>query len=111
MAFWRFVENRIDEAIRDGEFDDLPGRGRPLDLEEYFSWPEDLRMAYSILKSANCAPAEVEMLKEVAALEAAVVDAPDEDTRQTLQRKLAARKTELAIVLERRRRRPPNVPR
>jgi DnaJ-like protein len=45
-------------------FENLPGAGKPLDLEEYFNTPEDLRMAFSILKNANCAPPEAEMLKE-----------------------------------------------
>ena len=36
MAFERIAENRIREAMRDGRFDDLAGRGRPIDLEDYF---------------------------------------------------------------------------
>ena len=35
MNWQKLAENRIDEAIALGEFDDLPGRGRPLDLTEY----------------------------------------------------------------------------
>lgn len=65
MPFSRVAESRIREAIENGEFENLPGSGKPLNLEEYFSTPEDLRMAFSILKNANCAPAEVELLKEV----------------------------------------------
>ena len=65
MSFNRIAENRIREAMEQGEFDNLPGAGQPLSLEEYFSTPEDLRMAYSVLKNANCRPLEVELLNEI----------------------------------------------
>lgn len=105
MPFSRIAENRIAEAMRDGAFDDLPGRGQPVDLDEYFSAPEDMRMAFSILKNANCVPSEVHMMNEVARLQDAVANAADEATRHGLQRELDARQAELAILQERRRRR------
>ena len=102
MPFSRVAESRIREAIEKGEFDNLPGAGKPLNLEEYFSTPEDLRMAFSILKNANCAPAEVELLKEVSRLQHAIAETPDPAARLELQQTLAHRQTELAIALERR---------
>jgi hypothetical protein len=102
MPFSRVAEKRIREAIANGEFENLPGSGKPLNLEEYFSTPEDLRMAYSILKNANCAPAEVELLKEVSRLQRVIMETQDPATRQELQQTLVLRKTELAIALERR---------
>ena len=102
MSFNRIAENRIREAMEQGQFDNLPGAGQPLSLEEYFATPEDLRMAYSVLKSANCRPLEVELLNEITRLEQAVATAADEATRATHQRALAHRRTELAILLERR---------
>ena len=86
----------------EGEFENLPGAGKPLNLEEYFGAPEDLRMAFSILKNANCAPAEVELLNEVSRLEHALAETVDAVTQQEIQRTLARRRTELAIALERR---------
>jgi len=102
MPFSRLAERRIRDAIAQGEFENLPGSGKPLNLEEYFSTPEDLRMAFSILKNANCAPAEVELLKEISRLAQAVAETSDPAARQELQRTLAHRQTELAIALERR---------
>ena len=102
MSFSRIAENRIREAMEQGEFDNLPGAGQPLSLEEYFATPEDMRMAYSVLKNANCRPLEVELLAEIARLEQAVAAAPDAAAREPLQRSLANRRTELAILLERR---------
>jgi hypothetical protein len=105
MAFSHVAEKRIREAIAQGHFDNLPGAGQPLNLEEYFSTPEELRMAYSILKNANCAPVEVQLLNEVARLERAVAETADVTARKELQRELTNRRTELAIVFERRARR------
>jgi Domain of unknown function (DUF1992) len=105
VPFSRVAETRIREAIAQGEFENLPGAGKPLDLEEYFSTPEDLRMAFSILKNANCAPAEVELLNEISRLQRAIAETPDAAARQQLQRTLVERQTELAIALERARNR------
>ena len=102
MPFSRIAETRIREAIAQGEFDNLPGSGKPLSLEEYFSTPEDLRMAFSILKNANCTPAEVELLNEVSRLQRAVAETSDAETKQELHRTLIQRQTQLAIALERR---------
>lgn len=46
------AEKRIEEAQAKGEFDNLPGRGRPLELEDMSHVPEELRMAYKILRNA-----------------------------------------------------------
>ena len=101
MSLRRIAEARIREGMEQGVFDNLPGAGKPLDLEEYFNTPEDLRMAFSILKNANCAPPEVEMLKEVSRLQRAVAEAADPATRKQLERTLAYRRIQLAIALER----------
>jgi hypothetical protein len=59
---WQLIAvDRIEEAMRKGEFDELPGKGQPLDLTEYFNTPSEDRMAFSILKSAGVVPLEVEI--------------------------------------------------
>jgi hypothetical protein len=105
MPFSHIAEKRIREAIEQGHFENLPGAGQPLNLEEYFSTPEEVRMAYSILKNANCVPAEVELLNEVSRLERAIEQTADVTARESLQRELTNRRTELAVVFERRSRR------
>jgi hypothetical protein len=105
MPFSLIAEKRIREAIAQGHFANLPGAGRPLNLEEYFSTPEEVRMAYSILKNAKCAPVEVELLNEVSRLERAVAQTADVTARQSLQRERTNRRTQLAIVFEHRSRR------
>jgi hypothetical protein len=67
--FQFLAEQRIAEAISRGELDDLPGAGRPLDLSDDALVPEELRLAYRILKNAGFVPPEVEVLNEIAELE------------------------------------------
>ena len=63
------AERRIAEAISRGEFDHLPGAGQPLDLTDDALVPEELRVAYRILKNAGFVPPEVETINEIAQLE------------------------------------------
>lgn len=82
--FHRIVEERILEAQRDGAFDNLPGKGKPLELED-LSWvPEDLRAAYIMLKNAHVLPAEVELLKEIHTLEDLLKYVEDDGERRAL---------------------------
>jgi Domain of unknown function (DUF1992) len=105
VPFSRVAENRIQEAIASGEFENLPGAGEALSLEEYFSTPGDVRIAYSILKTANCVPAEVELLNEISRLEQDNRQTTDSAAKRSLQQTLANRRLELAVALERRARR------
>ena len=65
----QIAERKIAEAIANGELDNLPGAGRPLDLDDDALVPEDLRLAYRILKNAGFVPPEVRTLNEIAELE------------------------------------------
>ncbi|MCS6927358.1 MAG: DUF1992 domain-containing protein [Candidatus Binatia bacterium] len=67
--FARIVEERIREAQQAGAFDDLPGKGKPIVLEDLSSVPEDLRMAYHIMKNAHVLPPEAELQKEIHTLQ------------------------------------------
>jgi len=99
MALERIAENRIREAMQAGEFDDLPRRGA-IDLDEYFKLPVEIRMAYSILKSAGVAPAEVQLLREVDQLQRALREAADDDQRASVGRLLADIRLKLDLALE-----------
>jgi hypothetical protein len=63
--FDKIADQRIREAIERGEFDDLPGKGKPLQLEDDRHISADMRLAYKILKNANCLPPEVELRKQI----------------------------------------------
>ena len=66
--FSKIAEQKIREAIENGDFEGLKGMGRPLALEDETWIPEDLRAAYRILKNAGCVPPELELRKEVMTL-------------------------------------------
>ena len=67
------AEQRIREACERGAFDSLPGAGKPLELEDDSHIPEDLRMAYKLLKNAGYVPEEVLDRKEAQSIVEVVI--------------------------------------
>ena len=66
------VEEHIRRAIEQGKFDDLPGKGRPADLNENPLADQDWRLAFHMLKSAGYSLPWIEQLQELdAEIEAA----------------------------------------
>ena len=98
------VEQQIRAAMARGEFDNLPGAGKPQDHSGYFSLPEDLRMGYTLLKNAGYIPQEVELLKEIGALRERMESAPDEAERRRLRRLMNDRQLKLDVLLDQQRR-------
>lgn len=84
----RIAENRILEAIEAGVFKNLPGKGRPLKLEDDSHIPEELRLAYKILKMADCLPPELELRQEIVRLQDLVAAIPDEAEKLKQMRRL-----------------------
>ena len=103
MSIESAIEQKIREAIARGEFDNLPGSGKPLDLDAYFNTPEDLRMAYSILKSNDFVPEEVEIFREIDALGERIKTTTDAGEAAKLTARLHERKLVLQLLLDRRR--------
>ena len=64
-GFEKIVEERIKKAQRRGDFKNLAGSGKPLVLENDSHVPEDLRLAYKVLKNADFVPPEIELKKEI----------------------------------------------
>lgn len=102
MSIEKFVEEQIKRAIEAGEFDNLSGKGKPLDLRGYFETPEDLRMAYSILKSNNFVPEEVELLKEIQALKKRFESVSDEEQRDRLKKEITDKTLTFKMLIEKR---------
>lgn len=78
FGFEKIVEQRIQKAIGRGEFNDIPGHGKPLRLEDNSHIPEDLRLAYKILKNADCLPPELQVKKEIRQMEDMLENIADE---------------------------------
>ena len=69
--FELIAENKIREAIENGELDNLPCKGKPLQLDNLAHVPEELRAAYTILKNAGVLPEELQLKKEIVSLQKA----------------------------------------
>ena len=65
QGFEKIVEERIRKAQKQGEFENLIGSGKPLKFNSDLFVPEELRLAYKILKNADCLPPELELKKEI----------------------------------------------
>lgn len=78
------AERRIREAQERGDFDDLPGTGVPLELDDDALVPEDLRVAYRILKNAGLLPPQLEPHREIREIEGLLQQVEDEDRRARL---------------------------
>jgi hypothetical protein len=81
------VEKRIQEAMDRGEFERLPGAGQPLHLEDDPLVPEELRVAYRLLKNAGFLPPEVLARAEIASAEALLAAASDPAERNAALRR------------------------
>lgn len=89
-GFDALVEKHIAEAQAQGVFDDLPGAGQPLKLDDDAMVPEELRAAYRILKNSGYVPPEVEALRDLREIEYMIERAEDDTERSALLGKFNA---------------------
>ncbi|HYK72215.1 MAG TPA: DUF1992 domain-containing protein [Pseudoneobacillus sp.] len=89
MDFFTIIaEQQIKKAYENGEFDNLPGLGKPLDLEDLSGVPEDLRMAYRLLKNAGYSPEENKLKQEMMSIEGLIRNCEDPVEKDKLQKNL-----------------------
>lgn len=95
-TFHDLAERRIRAAMSQGAFDDLPGRGRPLTLDDDSLVPEELRIAYRVLKNAGYLPEELVLRGEIADVERLLDRVVGEEDRHFASRRLALLRMRLA---------------
>lgn len=78
------AEAKIREAQARGEFDDLPGAGAPLHLDDDALVPEELRVAYRLLRNAGFVPPELEAHRDIRELDRLLELAEERDERARL---------------------------
>ena len=100
MSFQKNVDEKIKDAIARGEFDNLPGKGKPLDLDAYFATPEHLRMGYSILKGADIIPEEMELLRQVEGLKKSLDYSTSPMEKKLLRQQLSEKLANLNMRME-----------
>ena len=98
--FGNLIEEKIREAMEAGEFDNLPGKGQPIDLDAYFATPSDLRLGYSVLKSSGCVPAEVALLREIEELRKKLAASPHAAKRKLLEEQVKGLTLKLNLLLD-----------
>jgi hypothetical protein len=96
LEFEKIAERRILEAIGRGEFDDLPGKGRPLDLDDDTLIPAEMRLAFRILRNAGYVPEEVTLRRQISDLQSVIVDPPDASEKLRALKRLDFLRAELA---------------
>lgn len=106
MLSW-LAEQRIQEAMRSGEFKDLPGSGKPLELEDLSGVPEELRMSFKIMKNAGLLPEEITLRKECVTLEELLAACRNSGVtssgeQKTLENKLSMKRLRLQELLRQR---------
>jgi len=101
MNLDKIVEEMIKNAQERGEFDNLPGKGKPIDLTEYFEMPEEVRVARTMLKNAGMTSREVDLLKEIAELRQILASVANEEKKQGIQKKIQEKQIEFSLMLER----------
>ena len=104
MNFDKLVESMIKDAQERGEFDNLPGKGKPIDLTTYFDTPEDIRVAQSVLKNAGMTSREVDLLKEIAELKKALLVVANEKKKQELKKQIEEKQLNFSLMMERQKR-------
>jgi hypothetical protein len=101
MNFDKLVESIIKEAQERGDFDNLPGKGKPIDLSAYFELPEETRMAYSILRNAGMNSREVDLLKEITELKQILPALRDEKKKKEISKEIEKKQIEFSLMIER----------
>lgn len=95
------AEQRIEEAIKNGELDNLPGQGKPLKMNDLSHIPQELRSTYSILKNSGFVPEEVDLLKDIGILQQEWLQCKDEPQKLQLHKLLTEKKIRLSLIIER----------
>ncbi|WP_221568503.1 DUF1992 domain-containing protein [Alkalihalobacillus sp. TS-13] len=82
------AEEKIKAALQKGEFENLPGKGKPLPKDDLACVSDELRLSYKILKNGGFVPPEVQLKKEMVTLEELIAVCCDDKERSDLTERL-----------------------
>ena len=94
----KLAEQKITEAIQRGELDNLPGKGKPLQLDDDAMVPEELRAGFRLLKNAGYLPPGLQLRREIESVESLIVQARCSEERMNLSKKLRYLLIQLSIA-------------
>ena len=98
LAVQRIVEEKVRQAQRDGLFDDLPGKGKPIKLDDDSRIDPSLRACYRILKNAGILPPEMQLRREITSLRQMLEQVQNEEEARGLVREINERILESNIL-------------
>jgi hypothetical protein len=101
----KLLDDHIGRSLREseasGELKAAPSYGKPLSFGDgYDETPDALKMPFKMLKDAGYAPPEVELMREIAALQAQLDSTADDTTARAQRQRLAEMRQQLALRLE-----------
>ncbi|MBO8171206.1 MAG: DUF1992 domain-containing protein [Bacillaceae bacterium] len=96
------AEQKIRQAIDNGELDNLRGKGKPLNLEDLSRLPEDLRSGYIIMKNAGMIPEEMQLKKELVTLQNLIDCCHHPEEKKALRKKLTEKQLRFDMLMEKR---------
>ena len=103
--FPRIAEQRMQDALEDGQFDNLPGAGRPIpDLQSHDGLDAATRAGFRIMSEAGAVPMEVVLRNAARDARTRLADCTDPAERPRLMRDVAEAEMRYAMAMESRRR-------
>jgi succinate dehydrogenase/fumarate reductase flavoprotein subunit len=104
MDFFGIIsEERIKKGYKEGEFENLPGFGKPLPHDELSHVPDDLRMAYRMMKNAGYTEEDNALKQEMSTIEDLIKKCEDPAEKKELQKQLNQKLLQFNSIMSKRR--------
>ena len=100
MDFGHLIEEKIKKSMERGDFDHLPGKGKPLPKDEFSHLPSELRNSYRILKNANMLPEEMIVKKQIVELEELLAEVKDPQLSSHYRKEWKEKKLRFDMMME-----------
>ncbi|MEC3882723.1 DUF1992 domain-containing protein [Halobacillus litoralis] len=102
MDYGHLIEEKIKQSMKKGDFDNLPGKGKPLPKDEFAYLPPELRNSYRILKNANMLPEEMILKKEMVEIEDLLAKVKDPKLSAHYKKEWKEKKLRFDMMMEKR---------
>ncbi|REJ08110.1 DUF1992 domain-containing protein [Halobacillus trueperi] len=102
MDYGHLIEEKIKQSMKKGDFDNLPGKGKPLSKDEFAHLPPELRNSYRILKNANMLPEEMILKKEMVEIEDLLAEVTDPQLSAHYKKEWKEKKLRFDMMMEKR---------
>jgi hypothetical protein len=99
VDFFRLTDEKIRKAYEDGEFENLPGYGKRLELEDLSNVPPEMRMAYKMMKNAGMME-EQQVRTEIEYLEDLIEGAHSDVEEARLNQRLTEKQLRLQQLIQ-----------